>query len=175
MTSFDNPLELIEACHERMERQLRTLERMVPHVAAHGADEAARSAATAVMRYFDTSGTDHHRDEDEDLFPHLRALAARDGRDEIGAALYELVSEHQAMDVLYATLREQLDGLARSEAARLDRDLVERFCWLYRRHMAMEKDVILPFAREALAPGQLASLGERMAARRRHELAAQAT
>lgn len=172
MTSFDNPLELIEACHERMERQLRTLERMVPHVAAHGADEPARSAATAVMRYFDTSGTDHHRDEDEDLFPHLRALAARDGRDEIGAALYELVSEHQAMDVLYASLREQLDGLARCEAARLDRDLVERFCWLYRRHMAMERDVILPFARAALAPGQLASLGERMAARRRHELAA---
>lgn len=172
MTSFDNPLELIEACHERMERQLRTLERMVPHVAAHGGDEAARSAATAVMRYFDTAGTDHHRDEDEDLFPHLRALAARDGRDEIGAALYELGSEHKAMDALYATLREQLDGLAKAGTQSLDGGLVERFCWLYRRHMAMEKDVILPYAREALAPGQLASLGERMAARRRQELAA---
>src|SRR5690606_38781850 len=112
MEPFDDPLELFEACHERIERQLRTLERMVPHVAANGPDEAARSAAAAVMRYFDTAGVHHHRDEDEDLFPRLRALAARGGRDEIGAALYELGQEHRAIDSLYAALRAQLEGIA---------------------------------------------------------------
>ncbi|HLS86819.1 MAG TPA: hemerythrin domain-containing protein [Burkholderiales bacterium] len=172
MEPFDDPLELFEACHERIERQLRTLERMVPHVAANGPDEAARSAAAAVMRYFDTAGVHHHRDEDEDLFPRLRALAARGGRDEIGAALYELGQEHRAIDSLYAALRAQLEGIAAATAARLDGDLVERFCWLQRRHMGMEAEVILPFARSALEPRQLADMGGRMAARRQPSVVA---
>ena len=49
------PLEMLSACHDRMVRQCTALRRLVPHLAEHGVDEAARTAAANVMRYFDTS------------------------------------------------------------------------------------------------------------------------
>ena len=70
--SFDEPLEMLAACHERIEAQLGTLERLAQHLPRHGCDADARSAAAAVVRYFDTAGMLHHQDEDEDLFPLLR-------------------------------------------------------------------------------------------------------
>jgi hemerythrin-like domain-containing protein len=171
LPGFDEPLEMIEACHDRIEAQLGTLERLVPHVAAHGPDAAARQAAQAVMRYFDTAGEAHNQDEDEDLFPLVRAAAARDGRHEIGATLYELEREHENMDRLYSEVRARLDAIATGEAERgaLDADLVARFAWIYRRHMQLESDLVLPYARQALESGECAMLAERMTARRRDQ------
>src|SRR5687768_11399199 len=80
VAAFDEPLEMLEACHQKIEAQLATLERILPHLRQHGADADAKSAARAVMRYFDTAGVLHHRDEDEDLFPLLRRLAALGAR-----------------------------------------------------------------------------------------------
>ena len=85
--AFDEPIEMLAACHERIEAQLCTLEKLIPHVSAKGADTAAREAATQVMRYFDTAGANHHRDEDEDVFPLLRRLAADRDRPEVSAVI----------------------------------------------------------------------------------------
>ena len=166
LPTFDEPLEMLAACHDKIEAQLATLERLVPHVAAHGCDAAACEAAQAVMRYFDTAGEAHQRDEDEDLFPLVRAAAACNGRKEIAATLYELEREHVNMDQLYSQVRAQLAAIVAGEAALLDAGLVMRFAWIHRRHMRLEADLILPYAREVLGPSQRAALGERMAARR---------
>ncbi|HEY8252389.1 MAG TPA: hemerythrin domain-containing protein [Burkholderiales bacterium] len=163
---MDEPLDTLQACHQGIEFELGVLENFAAHLAARGSDEAARSAASAVMRYFDTVAAAHHRDEDEDLFPLLREAAARDGRDEICATLYELQREHQSMDRLYAQVRAELQAIAVGESARLDAELVARFAWIHRRHMRMEGDLLLPYARQAIGPAQRAALGERMAARR---------
>ena len=169
LPTFDEPLEILEACHEKIEAQLCTLEKLVAHVAARGADEAASEAARQVMRYFDTAGEAHNRDEDEDLFPLLRLALARDERSEVGATLYELEREHQNMDRLYGELRARLDALAKrgSDPHALDAELVARFAWIYRRHIRLESSVVLPYAREVLDAGQRALIGERMTARRR--------
>jgi hemerythrin-like domain-containing protein len=169
LPGFDEPLEMIEACHDRIELQLCTLEGLVPYIEAHGPDEAARKAARAVMRYFDTAGEAHNRDEDEDLFPLIRAAAARDGRHEIGATLYELEREHENMDRLYSEVRARLDAIAGGQAGQpaLDADLVTRFAWIYRRHMQLESDLLLPYARRVIESSQRAMLGARMAERRR--------
>ena len=170
--SFDEPIEMLEACHGRIEAQLATLERLVPHVARHGCDEPAREAARAVMRYFDTSGVQHHRDEDEDLFPLLRTLAAERGRAEIAAVADELGREHAVMDEQWSRLRARLDSIAQARAAGLDADEVASFAWQYRKHMQTENASLLPFAKEALDGAQRAALGERMAARRKVKLSA---
>jgi hypothetical protein len=44
--STEAPLEMLAACHLRIERQCATLGRLAPHVAAHGADEEARGIST---------------------------------------------------------------------------------------------------------------------------------
>ena len=164
--SFDEPLEMLAACHERIEAQLATLERMAPHLEKKGCDEDARSAARAVLRYFDTSGVMHHEDEDHDLFPLLRARAGKDGRAEIAAVIDGLEREHETMDAQWKRLRERLEAIVEGEA-RLDAEEVTRFAWLYRRHMDTEGAAVLPFARATLTVEQRAALGERMAARRK--------
>ncbi len=68
---FEVLLAMLSACHHRVERQCATLRRLVAHLASNGTDEDARTAAAAVMRYFDTSAKDHHADEETDLFPAI--------------------------------------------------------------------------------------------------------
>jgi ribonucleoside-diphosphate reductase alpha chain len=70
---FDQPFELLAACHGRVERMLGLLERLAAHLAAHGADEPARSAAADITRYFDIAGPAHHEDEERHVLPRLRA------------------------------------------------------------------------------------------------------
>jgi pyridoxamine 5'-phosphate oxidase len=162
---FDEPLEMLEACHERIQSQLATLERLGPHLETKGCDAEAKSAAQAVLRYFDTSGAFHHQDEDQDLFPTLRARAAGQNRADVTAALEELEREHEAMDAQWKRLRERLKAIAGGEP-RLDSEAVARFIWLYRRHMDREATTVLPFARQVLDAAQRTELGKRMAARR---------
>ena len=164
---FDEPLELLEACHGRIETQLTMLERLVAHVAQHGSDLEAREAARFIMRYFDTSGVQHHRDENEDLFPLLRRKAGELGRPEVSAVINELESDHQTMDLQWSRLRARLDALTRSAEALLAPGDIAGFAWLNRRHMEKEAALVLPFAKEVLDAEERVGLGERMAARRK--------
>lgn len=165
--SFDEPLEMLAACHDRIEAQLCTLEKLIEHVSARGADAPAREAAAGVMRYFDTAGVEHHRDEDQEIFPLLRRLAAERDRPEVSAVINGLEQDHSTMDAQWSRLRERLDAIAAGREARLGAEDVGPFAWLYRRHMEKESALVLPFAREAISETERARLGSRMAARRR--------
>jgi hemerythrin-like domain-containing protein len=164
---FDEPLELLEAAHGRIEMQLAMLERLVTHVAQHGCDLAARESARFIMRYFDTAGVQHHRDENEDLFPLLRRKAAELERPEVSAVINELERDHETMDLQWSRLRARLDALSRSADALLAPADVAGFAWLNRRHMEKEAALVLPFAKEALDAEERTALGRRMAARRK--------
>lgn len=75
---FEVPLEMLAACHGRVQHQCKTLLRLVTHLQTHGADRPAQEAANAVMRYFDTAARHHHEDEEQDLFPALlESMATR--------------------------------------------------------------------------------------------------
>jgi hemerythrin-like domain-containing protein len=168
--SFDEPLEMLAACHERIEAQLDTLERLGPHLGQRGCDAEARAAAQAVLRYFDTAGMLHHRDEDHDLFPLLRRRAAAQGRAAIAAAVEELERAHGTIESQWRRLRRRLLAIAEGER-QLDAEEVARFAWLQRRHIDRESSALLPFARETLDLAERAELGRRMAARRGASLA----
>ena len=155
--SFDQPLDALAACHDRIEAELARLEELTR--------TQDRGTARAVLRYFDTAGELHHRDEDDDLFPLLRGSAAAQGRVEVAAVIDELEREHATMHAQWQRLRTELQHLVDGEG-RLDGEEVMRFAWLYRRHMRNEAAAVLPFAREALTAEQCAALGDRMAARR---------
>ena len=159
---LDQPLEMLAACHERIESQLRTLERLASHLAAHGIDGAAAEAARAVMHYFDTAGVDHHADEEEDLFALLRAC----GPAGTGALLDRLRVEHDRMRSAWAELRPGLLSIASREGAGLDWARVRAFASLYRKHIALEEAELLPLAGRILEPGDLATLSACMVRRR---------
>lgn len=163
---FDAPLERLETCHARIETQLAMLERLVSHVAQYGGDAEAREAARFVLRFFDSAGAEHNRDEEEDLFPLLRRRAAELDRAEVSAVINELAADHRTMELQWSRLRRRLEALAGGADELLTPADIAGFAWLYRRHLEKESALILPFAKEALDAGERAAFGERMAARR---------
>ena len=48
-SGFEQPFEMLHACHERVERMLKLLERLRAHMATHGADDQARQAAREIV------------------------------------------------------------------------------------------------------------------------------
>jgi len=163
---FEAPLEMLAACHGRIEAQCATLRRLVPHLAAHGADAQARSAAAAVMRYFDTAALDHHADEERDLFPAL--LEAMAGSDAvcIRNLTTRLAAEHRELEAAWAQLRMELAEIAAGLTGRLDDQQVQAFAGLYEAHLALAEDELLPMAERLLGDAQLDSIGRAMRERR---------
>lgn len=162
----DAPLELLSTCHERAGRQCATLKRLVPHLAANGTDEQARTAANNVMRYFDVSARDHHADEEQDLFPAL--LEAMAGSDAvcIREMTEALTADHRAHEAMWQPLREVLVRVAAGEMALLDAEQVEAFTTEYARHIEREEGELLPMAARLLGDAQMEMLGRAMRARR---------
>jgi hemerythrin-like domain-containing protein len=161
---FDHPLEMLAACHERIEDRIETLHRLRIHLPQHGCDEQARQAAVNVMRYFDTAGEHHHDDEERDLFPALTAAAQ--GASELRSLIERLESEHSMMRTLWRRLRTELEAIAAGASAQLDARLVEDFSSLYRSHIALEESQLLPAAERVLDAAEKERLGAAMAARR---------
>jgi hemerythrin-like domain-containing protein len=161
------PLEMLSACHGRVERQCATLRRLVPHLAAHGANQEARTAAANVLRYFDTSAKDHHADEEVDLFPALiEAMAGSDAvciREMVAA----LTQDHRALETAWRRMRSVLERIAGGESVLLASDEVEAFADLYERHIEREERDLLPMAARLLSEGDLARVGRAMRERRR--------
>ncbi len=116
---FEAPLEMLSACHGRIEQQCGTLRRLAAHLTDHGADAAAREAAAAVMRYFDSAAVHHHADEEHDLFPAL--LEAMAGSDAV--CLRELTAglaaEHRELEVRWRRVRDALAPIAAGASASL--------------------------------------------------------
>jgi hemerythrin-like domain-containing protein len=163
---FEVPLEMLAACHLRVRSQCQTLQRLVPHLVAHGADLQAREAAVAVMRYFDTAARHHHEDEELDLFPAL--LESMAGSDAV--CLRELTAglaaEHRALEARWRALRRVLEAVAGGHAAAPPADDVQAFVDLYERHIGREDAELLPMAARLLDDATLDRIGLAMRTRR---------
>ena len=163
--SFDEPIEMLKACHERIAAQCATLEKLAAHLLSHGADEQAQQASKNIMRYFDVAGPHHHADEEEDLFPLLNETARRRGSP-VAERIESLLGEHRELEAAWAQARLVLADIAHGLATPLERSLVDRFVNAYRNHMAFEESEILPLAQAWLDHRQLAKLSAAMVARR---------
>jgi hemerythrin-like domain-containing protein len=163
---FEAPLEMLSACHGRVERQCQTLLRLVPHLAEKGPDQAAREAAQNVMRYFDTSARHHHADEEEDLFPALLDAAPQADLPPLRALLATLGTQHRELEQAWSELRWKLEGVWFGTMRELDAAEVRRMVERYRSHIAREEAELLPLAARILAATQLDGIGRAMRARR---------
>lgn len=159
---FDRPLEVLEACHGRIARQCDTLDKLLAHLPANGADAQAQQAARAVLAYFDTAAVHHHDDEERNLFPLLEQAGAAGACDLVEA----LTLEHEEQALLWRRLRGQLQQIEAGAAATLDAALARRFVALNRSHLEFENTHVLPLARQVLDAVAVERLGRAMAARR---------
>jgi hemerythrin-like domain-containing protein len=164
---FDDPLEMLLACHRRIERQLETLERLLHHVQVHGVDADASLAAQQVLRYFVKAAEHHHEDEEKDVFPLLEArIPAGEEKARFNALRHRLESDHDAVRLQWSRLRKPLeaigDGLQRSLAA----SEVREFVAAYRRHIAAEEEALTQLFDRWIDEKDRGALGRSMRARR---------
>ena len=163
---FDHPLEILDGCHLRIRRQCETIQRLVTHLAAHGADAEAADAARAVMRFFDTAGGNHHRDEEEDLFPALHRHAPSAELHKTDNLIARLRADHDKLDALWSDMRPRLRAVIGGDGSQLDSASATAVSAAYERHVNLEEAELLPLARRVLDSDVIASLGKRMARRR---------
>jgi hemerythrin-like domain-containing protein len=162
---FEQPFEMLEACHERVHRMLALLARLRAHLAVHGADVQAQQAARDVMRYFDQAAPLHHQDEELHVFPRL--LEQADAR--VTAIVQRLQQDHRAMEADWRSAREVLARVAAGDAGALapvDEAALDTFAALYGDHIAAEEQIAYPAAQALLEPAALAAMSEDMMRRR---------
>jgi len=164
---FEAPYDMLAACHERVQRSLDLLGRLVDYIGDQGHDAQTRSAAADVLRYFDLAAPLHHQDEELHVFPLLLAQ----GNVSLRATVQRLQADHRQMEALWAGVREALlrwrePGCQETVAA----DTVEaitRFRGLYAGHIEAEEGLVFPPARAAMTAATQAAMGAEMQARRR--------
>jgi len=163
--SFDHPLEMLHACHGKIQQQLNTLQKLAVHLPAHGCDQQVQQAAQGILRYFDTAGQFHHRDEEENLFPTLRAMTIPN-RAEVDALIDRLLAQHAVMFAAWSDVRAVLVKFAEGVNTPLPDALVENLVGNYTHHINLEETELLPLAARLLSPQQIMALGKSMAERR---------
>lgn len=164
--SFELPLVMLSACHGRIQQQCQTLQRLLPHLALHGADAAARSAAAAVLRYFDSAAVHHHADEECDLFPALIDSMARSDAHCLRELIARLTREHRELESLWQALRTPLQRVAAGQASDLDPAQVQAWIDRYTCHIECEESELLPMAARLIGAAELDRVGRAMRQRR---------
>jgi len=163
---FDQPVAVLKHCHGRIRKQLATLEKLLAHLPEHGADQQARQAAAAVLKYFEKAAHLHHDDEEQDLIPMLRAVAQGEDAATLQALAPVILQDHKDMDAMWQDLHEQLTAIADGSGTQISSSTVQRFSQRYLNHMEREESTMAPMAVRLFSPQQMAQLGQAMQRRR---------
>lgn len=163
--SFEQPFEMLEACHERMHRMLKLLARLREHVRQHGGDAQAQQAARDVMRYFDQAAPQHHLDEELHVFPPLLAR----GRHEVQEIVRRLHRDHLEMEARWRDARTALLLLSEAQVGRFsagDEAALDAFAALYDDHIRAEEQIAYPDVQPLLDDAARAAMSQDMMRRR---------
>ncbi|MCC6661400.1 MAG: hemerythrin domain-containing protein [Phycisphaerales bacterium] len=174
---FDEPLALLTDCHRRIEMFLDVLRRVAREFSGRPLDAAAERAVRTAKRYFAEAAPKHTADEEESLFPRLRAAAGVAGgagaHGEGASTVARLQDDHARADVMHARvdvllgewLGEGGGALAKGKAAELS-SLLDSLGDLYAGHIHTEEAEVFPLAARLLSAPDLAAVGAEMRARR---------
>lgn len=162
---FEQPLAMLHACHERVQRMLELLTRLRAHLNSHGADDQARTAAHDVIRYFDLAAPHHHEDEERHVFPRMLTS----GLAPLIVLAHQLQADHRLMVNDWGAVRPVLQRVADGTLHHLAPEhlaAIDRFSQRYDTHIRREEDQAYPATMGSLSAPELRAMGTEMAARR---------
>ena len=165
---FEEPFDMLSACHERVVRMLSLLARLREHLGTVGWDASAAQAAHDVMRYFDVAAPHHHEDEERHVFPALLADATCPLHD----VVRRLQREHLVMTTNWAVGRLVLTRIRDAHADTwqplnaADNASLDTFATLYDQHLKDEDERVFPAARQRAGGPQIQAMGTEMMNRR---------
>jgi len=162
---FDTPFAMLQACHERVQRTLALLHKLVDYLHGHACDDSARQAARDVLRYFDMAAPLHHEDEELHVFP----LLLERGDAAVVAQVRQLQRAHIAMEQQWQDARVRLLALAEGAVNAFnanDEAVLARFAAGYAGHIHTEEEAVYPAASALLDAAALERMGREMRQRR---------
>lgn len=169
---FSKPLEFLFHCHSRIATRLvgliRLSEDLKPIETVDAEDFLQGSENT--LRHLATSGLKHTRDEEDSLFPRLRAHKDA-GVDELFEVLGHLEAQHKRAASIESSLEGMVKSFRGAEAidenrVALFKDLAEGLYDLYRPHIQIENEFVFPSAGKILTPDELSEIGKEIYSRR---------
>ena len=163
---FDQPIAVLKHCHDKIRKQLTTLQNLLAHLPEQGNTAEAQQAAKAVLQYFNKAAHLHHDDEEQDLMPMLQATATGEDATLLGTLVPEILADHQRMDQAWSALRPQLDAIADGASTELSASNVNAYVDAYHAHMSKEEGQLAPMAKRLFSAQQMAQLGTAMQRRR---------
>ena len=174
-TAIGDPLQHLVACQERIEQHLQMLERAVGALRSAQEDERrqAREALSKALSFLKTMGTLHTQDEEDSLFPRLRAYLG-DDPSALGELMAMLETQHREKEGVYAELAGCVSAFPAApsaptaEQASRCEGLVAQLTGIYRPHILIENERLLPLSGECLPKAALDEIREEM--RQRHKL-----
>ena len=167
-SGFDDPLGMLEDCHRRIERFLHILCIVPARAAGRPLNEEESAAATAALHYFQEGGRRHNADEEESLFPRLRAAQPDDSQ----ARLADLEDDHRRTGDLHqqveALFRKWIDSSALTSSEHQDLlSATAELQRIYAEHIRLEESTVFLHAAQVLDKKAIAAIGLEFQARRK--------
>lgn len=159
--SFDAPLEMLNACHDKVRHFCVQLDALPDYIQLHGHSQAVVNSIAGIVRYFEIAGPAHHQDEEDELFPLIMAR-----QPDAAPKIEQLLGEHGYLHARWNAIRDDLNAYAVGTLGALNASEIHEFTRLYREHAAREEAWLFPTAAALISDDELHAAGQRMAARR---------
>lgn len=161
------PFEMLEACHERVQRMLALLSRARVYGKVHGCDESFINAINDVVRYFESAAPQHHLDEERHVFPIILKLNNYD----LSETVIRLKKEHRRMKILWTSLRVIFSLVTKFKPQKPvfsteENFLIDEFISIYEIHILVEERKIYPESIKRITDGELSDMSLDMMQRR---------
>lgn len=166
-SGFDDPIGMLTDCHRRIQWFAGVLNQVARRAQGRALTCEEWTAVEGALRYFRESGPRHNHDEEDSVFPRLRAL----GSIALQAEMDRLEAEHEEAEALHVeTLRLYAKwradhGLPADEETRL-LAATERMQQLYDAHIRVEEERVFPQAAQALDATTMTAIGQEFKERR---------
>jgi hemerythrin-like domain-containing protein len=168
-SDFSNPIGMLSDCHRRIARFLEALINVTEQVRGGGLNDEQREALESALKYFHEAAPKHTADEEDSLFPRVRARTAGNGK------RFPLLTLLHADHLAAVERHDSVERLGRSWirdgrlAAEDTQHLLDLLYWLrktYQEHIEIEETRLFPFAARVLSETDLREIGSEMAHRR---------
>lgn len=165
-SGFNDPLGMLKDCHRRIESFLGILCTVADRAKGRSLNVEERNAVQAALQYFRSGGKRHSADEEESLFPRLRASA-----NELHQEVQRLEGEHKQANNLHASVESLYstwitsNTLNSEDTVKLTTE-TEQLKELYRGHIQIEETIVFPHAAKVLDSQAITAIGTEFRIRR---------
>jgi hemerythrin-like domain-containing protein len=164
---FDDPIGMLKNVHRQIKRALHVLWVIADRAAGRELTSEEMAAVRSAMDCVRVDGTRHTADEEESLFPRLRAETISGDSEELNV----LEDNRRVANRLHAIVESLYSawmsgGTLRSESQLRLQSCTEKLKHLSEQHIQIEERIVFPRAQQVLDRQTTAAIGQEFRARR---------